>query len=227
MTLVAPQPVTAPSAPPEPAVTAERRVLLEGISWATYERLLHDIGDGHVRLTYDCGRLEIMSPGDTHQGVKTVAARIVEMYAFLAGIPIHGYGSMTMRREALQKGLEPDECYYVSSFSKLPENGTLDIAVDPPPDLAIEVDISRPDVAREPIYAALGVREVWLYDGRRFGVLRRDAAGHYEAVPQSQEFPDLPVDDFNRFVQIGLTSRQPAAIAALVDWFNAGRARQP
>ncbi len=81
-------------------------------------------------------------------------------------------------------------------------------------------------MTRDSSYAALGVPELWRYDGRKFVVLRRTAAGRYEPVSKSGQFPDLPMEQFNRLVEIGLASNQPAAIAALVEWFKSQH-RQP
>ena len=211
-------------AAPQPTKTTndpETRLVLEPVSWGLYQQILRELGDNRgKRLTYDNGRLEIMSPSDLHERVKTIAARLVETYAAAMGIAVEGYGSMTMDREELQQGIEPDECYYVQSFHRLPEAQRLDMATDPPPDLAIEVDISPPGVAKQPIYAALGVGEIWRYDGARFRVLRRTEDGGYVEKQESGCFPDLPLEQFNRFVQIGLKSRQPAALQALLAWLT-------
>ena len=228
MTLVAPQPVASPAALPPRAPQGERRVLLRGVSWTTYQQLLRDIGDHRgVRLAFDSGSLEIMSPGTLHENVKTITACVVEMYAFLSGASVEGYGSWTLDREDLQKGVEPDECYYVSTAARIVGKQKLTLGVDPPPDLAIEVDISRPELRRESIYEALGVPELWRYDGERFVVFRRNAAGAYEQLAGSLELPGLLMEELNRIVHVGLKSGQTAAVAALVEWFNTRHPRRP
>src|SRR5215207_11484000 len=99
---------------------SETRMVLAPVSWSLYQQILRELGDKRgKRLTYDAGRLEIMSPSELHEDVKTIAARLVETYAAVARIPIQGYGSMTMDREELEQGVEPDECYYVQSFGRL------------------------------------------------------------------------------------------------------------
>jgi Uma2 family endonuclease len=211
---------------PERAVTlnAESRVVLEPVSWALYEQILTELGDNRgTRLAYDDGRLEIMSPSDSHEDVKTIVARLIEAYAFMMDIDIQGYGSWTMNRKEKNKGIEPDECYYVQSLSAIAGKKRRDLKRDPPPDLAIEVDISRSSLAKQPIYAAIGVPEIWRFDGERFAILRRDESGSYVESPQSACFPDLPIDEVNRFVQIGLRSLQPAAVRALRDWVKQRR----
>ncbi len=176
-------------------VRSERRLTLTGISWGTYVRLSDEVGPG-TRITYDRGRMEIVTLSERHERIKKMLARIVEAYADAAGIDAEGLGGVTMRREDLDRGLEPDECYYVAHAAVIigqPEDAELDLSVTPPPDLAIEVDISPPEVAKLPIYAALGVPEIWRYDGRAVTYLARTADGQYAAVDRSPAFPDLPV----------------------------------
>ena len=134
----------------------DHRVILDDVSWDLYERMLEEIGDGHVRLTYDEGRLQIMSPGPTHERVKKVIARLIEAYSDEVGIAAEGFGSTTFRRKDLKKGLEPDECYYIQNHDAMLAKDELDLTIDPPPDLAVEIDISPPGVARQPIYGAAG-----------------------------------------------------------------------
>lgn len=200
----------------------EARVVLEPVSWSLYRQILNELGDNRgTRLAYDNGRLEIRSPSRLHGDVKKIAARLIEAYGDATGIDVQGYGSWTMDQEEAQKGIEPDECYYVQSFPAIAYKRELDLSVDPPPDLAIEVDISRSTLPKQPIYHALGVPEIWRYDGKRFAILLRTSGGGYAESRHSLCFPDLPMDEFNRFVQIGLESRQPAAVRALHDWMKA------
>jgi Uma2 family endonuclease len=207
-----------------PQVERERRITLDGVSWSLYQSLLAEAGNSHLKLTYDCGRLEIMSPLPIHEQVKKVTARLVETYSDLAGIEAEGLGSTTFAREDLQKGLEPDECYYVQHASEVIGRNRFDWQVDPPPDLAIEVDISRPDIARQPIYAALGVAEIWRYGGKAFTYLlrhqSRGAAAEYITSERNDAFPSLPLTELNRLVQIGLEQGQTAAVRALHSWFE-------
>jgi Uma2 family endonuclease len=193
------------------------------VNWALYQSLLAAAGESHLRMTYDSGRLEIMSPLPIHEQVKKVIARLIECYSELVGISAEGFGSTTFDREDLQKGVEPDECYYVQRASMVIGKKSFDWEIDPPPDLAIEVDISRPDIARQPIYAALGVPEIWRYDGKAFTYLLRQpsrgaADAQYVLSERSAAFPDLPPAKLNEFVQIGLDQSQTAAIAAMKAW---------
>ena len=197
---------------------AERRVVLRGVSWALYQQMLAETGDGHTRFTYDEGNLEITSPSPRHEAVKTILARLIEAYADELDVEMEGFGSTTFDREDLQKGLEPDECYYVQNAEAVKGRQEFDFAIDPPPDLAIEIDISPSDVARQPIYAALGVPEIWKYDGDQVRFLNRTTEGKYIASDRSSTFPNLPASELNRFLQIALTEGQTAAVRALRQW---------
>jgi Uma2 family endonuclease len=206
----------APELPtPVPAVDAERRFTVGGVRWETYVRLCDDIVRGATRITYDRGRMEIVTVSRWHERVNTVLGRIIECYADAAGIVAEGLGSMTMRREDLDRGLEPDKCYYVANAAVMAgrDESPLDLTVDPPPDLAIEVDISPPDVAKPPIYAALGVPEIWRYDGRAVAYLHRQPDGRYVVADHSLAFPGLPLAWVNECLAIGLTQSQSAAAA--------------
>lgn len=197
----------------------ENRVVLENVSWAFYEQMLAEIGDGATRLTFDKGRLEIMSPSRLHVRVKTILGRLVEAYGDSMDIVVEGGGSMTFRREDLKKGLEPDECYYIAHAADILQKDEIDLSTDPPPDLAIEGDISPPLVARQPIYAAMGVPEVWTYVGSRVVPLHL-IDGAYRPAEQSLAFPSLPMSVVNETVQLALTESQSAAMKSFRRWLR-------
>jgi Uma2 family endonuclease len=206
------------------AATLEERVTLPDVSWEFYQSALREVGDGHVRLTYDEGRLEIMSPSGFHERVKTVIGRLIEAYAEETGLNVEGYGSTTFAREDLQKGLEPDECYYIANFQAIVNKRNIDLSIEPPPDLAIEIDLSRPGVSRQPIYAALGVPEIWRYDGRRLMCLHRVVekvtGARYVPADRSLSFPDLSFVEFARLVDVALAQGQGAAVRELRQSFK-------
>lgn len=176
------------------------RIVLHGVSWETYAALLEEIGESNVRLTFDEGALEISVAGKTHEKVKKLLARMIEMMSFELDIPISSFGSMTMQAQESNQAVEPDECYYVQSA------GDLQAGVDPdpaqhPPDLVIEVDISSHSIAKEPIYAKLRVREVWRFDGERVRSLHRDKDGHYKPRENSLAFPFVKMTDVQKFIE--------------------------
>jgi Uma2 family endonuclease len=148
---------------------------------------------------------------------------LIEAYFDAKGIALEGLGSTTFDRQRLRKGLEPDECHYISNASRIIGKQAFDWEIDPPPDLAIEVDISPPDVARQPIYAALGVPEIWRYDGESVTPLKRmeyETGARYVAVEASLALPNLPMAELNRLLVVGIEVGQSAAVRALREWLS-------
>jgi Uma2 family endonuclease len=209
-----------PPLPAAPVPDARQRFTFENVSWAFYEHTLEELGNSRVRVTFDRGRMEIMSPLPTHDYEKKVAARLLEFYALEIDLPITSYGSTTLKSESLQRGLEPDECYYVYTHAPKPTKVHFDLAVTPLPDLAIEVDVTSSSVPRQPVYAALGVPEIWRIRGGRVTPLLRTLTGEYDASPTSKAFPRLDMNQFNHFLQIALTQDQHTALKAFRVWIR-------
>ena len=179
---------------------AEERLVLNGVSWSTYEALLADLEQGGIRLTYDQGRLEIVSPSRQHEHFKRLIGRMIEAMTEELDIPVMSTSSWTLRLELKRRGLEADESYYVANEPKVRRREDLSLDRDPPPDLAIEVEISSPWIEKAAIYADLGVPEVWRYDGRRLSVELLQADGTYAASPTSAAFPFLPIEKLEAFL---------------------------
>ena len=211
MTAVAAQPV--------------QRFVFPDASWDFYTSTLYELeAQGlHTRVTYDDGWMELMTTGDNHERAKKVIARLIEQYSLEMDIPALGLGQITCRRKDLRKGLEPDECYYVRTEPPPMSQGELDLLTYPPPDLAVEVEITRGSIPRQPIYAALGVDEIWRFDGERLTVLHRTPDGRYEPHEKSLAFPELCIDQLNRFIRQALTGNQHEAIKAFRDWVRSLR----
>ena len=192
---------------------------LEGISWETYEHLLRDLDEQHLRLTYHRGRLTIVSPLPKHDRVKTVIGRMIELLAFELHIPMSCFGSATWRRSDVVAGLEADECYYVQNEPLVRGKDDIDLNVDPPPDLAIEVDITRQMTPRLPIYAALGVPEVWRY---RSAELRAYAlqSGTYVPIETSLAFPMLRPADLDHFLAMRHAVDDTTLMTRFRDWLH-------
>jgi Uma2 family endonuclease len=197
-TATAPPPLPAP---PQPAIeraqgrtlVPEQRVVLRGIGWEGYETILKLIGDkAAVRLTYDRGDLELMAPSIDHEESKSLFGRMVETMTEELRIPCRAAGSTTWRQQAKERGLEADECYYIAAFSQVRgKRKTIDLSVDPPPDLAIEVEISQSALDRMGIYATLKVPEVWRFDGVTLSINQLQGDGTYAEVDKSLSLPFL------------------------------------
>lgn len=160
---------------------AEHRVVLHNVGWNTYERLLADHENNSApRFTYDRGELEIMSPSPEHEKINRRIAQLVLAMAEELSIEAEDLGSTTFRREDLERGFEPDSCFYIQNEEQIRGKDRIDLAVDPPPDLVIEIDITSPSFSKLPIYAQIGVPEVWRYDGERMTILVLEGSDYVE-----------------------------------------------
>jgi Uma2 family endonuclease len=180
-------------------VPAEQRVVLHNIGWNTYERLLadHENNSG-PRFTYDRGELEIMSPSPEHEKFNRRIAQLVLAVAEERGIEAEDFGSTTFRREDLERGFEPDSCFYIQNEEHVRGKNRIDLAVGPPPDMVI--DITSPSFSKLPIYAQIGVPEVWRYDGVRASIFVLEDREYAEAG-ESAALPSLTSDVLTRFIE--------------------------
>ena len=190
----------------------QQHLVLDDVSWDFYEHVLEEIGNRGIFVTFHDGRIEIMAPLLEHELEKKAIGRLLEQLTLEMGMPIRCLGSTTYRNEEKKAGLEPDECYYLRNESKVRGMKRFDPAIHPAPDLAIEVDVSHRSIPRLPIYADLGVPEVWRYDGRQLTVLLLKADGSYAPSPVSPNFEFLPLDKFTVFVERLLGEEEQTAV---------------
>jgi Uma2 family endonuclease len=171
--------------------TGEERTFLQGISWSLYENLLAEIGDdGKARLSYFRGNLEFMSPLFEHEHGNRLIERLVSVIAETTDLDYSPCGSMTIKRPDLEAGKEPDSCYYLANEPAVRGKTKLDFTQDPPPDLAVEIDITSSSLNQLALYATLGVGEVWRYDGTELTFYQLQSA-KYVVVDRSIAFPML------------------------------------
>jgi Uma2 family endonuclease len=170
---------------------ASQSLVLGDVDWQTYTRLLRIFaGRRSPRLTYDRGVLEFMSPSFEHEIDADLLGRFVVVLTEELGLPIQAGGSTTLRRRRRRRGLEPDRCWWIANEPRVRGKRQIDLRVDPPPDLAIEVDVSRSSLDRMSIYAALAVPEVWRLSGGQLTVQLLQPDGNY-AAGASRVFPGL------------------------------------
>lgn len=172
-------------------IPGEQRVLLRSISWQTYETLADNPDRAGRLLTYDQGVLEIMSPSRAHESDKSMLGRMVEMYSLHHEIDISSSASTTFKRKDLERGFEADESYYIRNEPIVRDKRVIDLLLDPPPDLVIEIEMSRSAINKLALFASIGIPEVWRYDGTRLW-LGRLSGGKYESISQSVELPGFP-----------------------------------
>lgn len=192
-------------------------VILQGVSWETYERLLADFEDSHAaHFTYDQGVLEILVPSAKHEEPNRALALLIEMLALALDIDIRNLGSTTFKRGDLSRGFEPDTCFYIQRVAQISGKDDIDLAVDPPPDLVLEIDITHPSLDKLPLYAAIGVSEVWRYDGASVAIytLAQEA---YIVSETSQVLPGVTSAVLSQFIEESRQIRRP-------DWLRRVRA---
>ncbi|WP_304607867.1 Uma2 family endonuclease [Leptolyngbya sp. PCC 6406] len=170
-----------------------QRLLLHDVSWAEFEAILADLGDHRrTRIAYDHGLLEIMTPLPEHEYFKQSISIAIEDIAEVLEQDYESYGSTTWKQQAQQAGLEPDNCFYFQNEALVRGKLTFDLDQDPPPDLALEIDITSKSLNRFPIYARLGIPEVWCYDQGALHIYLLQGDRYIESQ-QSQVFPALKI----------------------------------
>jgi Uma2 family endonuclease len=200
------------------ALHGEHRFLLRGVGWEGYEALLGMVGDANIRITYDRGDAELMSPLIHHEHSKKMIVRLIEALTEEMNLPCEGAGATTFRKPLLDRGLEPDECYYLAHATLMFGRRTLDLSVDPPPDLALEIAITKSALDRMGIYAALAIPEVWRFDGETLAIECLQADGSYQSVAVSPQLPLLTPTEVIRWVELGQKVGQTAAIRRFRAW---------
>jgi len=169
---------------------AESRTVLENVRWETFLELADGRSGSVPRMTYDRGVLELMTPRRQHESIGRLIGRMVEAYSEVRGIEITSCASTTFKRFDLDRAFEPDESYYISYADVIRPKEEVDLLVDPPPDLVIEVEITASAIAKLALFAAMRVPEVWRHDGSRLTMLTLTAGG-YAAIESSIALPGL------------------------------------
>lgn len=178
-------------------------LVLHGVSWAEYEAILALLPDTpRFRLSYDQGTLQIMTLSPRHERLKSLFTPLLTVLAEEQNLNLVSLGSTTFKRAGAARGLEPDDCYYLHQVERIAGRDTIDLTVDPPPELVVEVDITHPSQDKLPIYGSLGVLEVWRHDGHTLQFLCLHGE-QYTATPESVLFPGLPAATLADFVRQG------------------------
>jgi Uma2 family endonuclease len=210
---------TTTEAPP-PVERPEARLVFHDVGWGEYEAMLRIVGERRIRVTYDGGTMEVSMPSRPHEQAAQLLGFFIPRLAEELQIPCEPLGMTTWKRPDMEKGLEADQCYYIQNQAVVREKVELDLAVDPPPDLAVEVDITRSSLDRMGIYAELGVPEVWRYDGKNVTIYQRRPDGRYQLCETRRSFPGLRPADVERFLELGRTSDKILWARELRDWVH-------
>ncbi|MEL6489454.1 MAG: Uma2 family endonuclease [Cyanobacteria bacterium J06555_13] len=196
MVVAAPEPKPAVS---QPAI-GEKRVLLRGLSWEAYMQFLEALPSSRgSKLTYDNGLLEITMPLEDHEFAGRLIERFILTLVEVSSLRIKTMGSTTLNYPYLRKGAEPDNAYYIQN-QYLVKGRNVDLSIDPPPDLVVEVDITHTDIKKNKFYAGLGVPEFWRFNGKAWRIyqLQEDV---YVEVTLSPTFPQVSKNQLYDFLK--------------------------
>lgn len=194
---------------------------LEGISWEEYEQLLDDLTQWPgMRVSYDQGRVEIMSPSFQHEKYIGFVSGMGRILSEEMGLTVEAAGATTYKQERLLKGSEGDQSFYVQNASAIIGKLEIDLDVDPPPDIVVEVDITSESSSKFPIYAAFAVPEIWRYDGKQARIYHLVDDDYVEAAV-SLSFPCLTAQAMSQFLEQSKIEGQTAALAAFRHWVRA------
>lgn len=201
-------------------------VVLDNVDWPMYSHLLRVFADRpRVRLTYDRGSLEIMSPLLEHEDDGAALNLMVFLLTQELNLPHKQGGSVTMRRRRAERGLEADRCFWIANAPRMAGVRRLDLRRDPPPDLAVEVDVTRSSLDRMAIYATLRVPEVWRLDGDTLTFHILNDQGAYDLAEHSLSFPLVtPPELFGFLQQARVAGDQNPVLNQFREWIRQRRA---
>ncbi|MDF5728635.1 MAG: Uma2 family endonuclease [Rhizonema sp. PD38] len=195
-----------------------QHIFLEGVTWATYQALLNELGNHRAsRLAYYQGVLEIIMPSDLHEFINRILEAIIRALAEELNMRLRGYGSTTLDRQDLAHGVEPDSCFYIQNVDRI-LGKKLDMQTDPPPDLAIEVDITSSSKRRFGIYLTLQIPEVWRYTERLGFTIYQLRNKEYVECEFSPTFSMMSGSILMQFLRQAETEDDTSVIRTLRQW---------
>ncbi|CAN5192188.1 Uma2 family endonuclease [soil metagenome] len=198
-----------------------RTVLLTGISWMEYENFLQAFwGKTNLSLAYDNGKLEIMPKSPKHEEFSRLISKFVFIYSEVFDLTVEERGSATFKRTHFQKGVEPDECFYIQNADSIIGLGNWNLEDFPAPDVAVEVDLTTDSLDKFPIYAALQVAEVWIYDGETISFYEL-AEKNYRQISHSRALALLPAEKLTEFLEMSKIKGQTFALKSFRNWLKA------
>jgi Uma2 family endonuclease len=199
-----------------------QQLLLEDVSWQQFESILADLGEQRAaKVSYSYGSLEIMVPLPEHEKAKEIIGDMIKILLDRRNINYDALGSTTLKSEKMAQGVEPDTCFYIQNQELVIGKNRLDMNLDPPPDLAVEIDLT-PRTALDN-YRMLGVPELWRYgkQGLQISILRD---GEYIESDASPTFLDLPIVSLvNQYVQKSRVIGSSQSLRAFKNWVQDNR----
>ncbi|REJ71210.1 MAG: Uma2 family endonuclease [Planctomycetota bacterium] len=199
--------------------SAPNRVIVEDVTWEQYVTISDALTPQRgLRLTFDGQRLEFMTLSYLHERLKRLMGRLIETLTLDLEIEMQSGGSTTFRREDVERGLEPDECYWIAHAAEMVGVTKWDPGLHPPPDLVVEVDVASSSLNRQEIYARLQVPELWRFSGSVLRGLKLTDGGEYEPIEKSLAFPFLTVADLQEFLVVDEPATETQIVRRFRDW---------
>ena len=194
-----------------------QQLLLKNITWQMYENILEELGEKRVaKVNYSQGLLEIMTPLPEHEDDKEIIGDLLKALLEELDIEFRPLGSTTYKNKQMSAGVEADQCFYIQNEAAIRGKKRIDLNIDPPPDLALEIDITSR--TRLNNYEALGVPELWRYDGQSLEINVLES-GKYIKSNISRNFPNLPLFDvIPQYVEQSKIKGRNATIKAFRSW---------
>lgn len=170
-----------------------QKINLRGISWREFEEILIDLGDKrNSKIAYDHGILEIMTPLPEHESSKEIIGDLIKALLEELDLEFCSLGSTTFKKQEIRQGIEPDNCFYIENEAKIRGKKRIDLTIDPPPDLALEIDVTSR--THPNIYQTLGVPELWRFENENLQIFLLQNGGYFQS-PKSSHFPSFPIID--------------------------------
>lgn len=224
MVRISQNPTGEPLAPSPELGDAENNpsLILPNIRWQTYEALLLDLQDtSRVRVNYDQGTLELMAPSQEHESYSFSIHDCIVVLADELNLNLMNLGSTTLKTEDIQRGLEPDQCYYIQNEPLVRSQLKIDLTVDPPPDLVVEVDITSGSLNKFPIYQSLKIPEIWRYRRRGLEIFELQDEKYVQRDFSPTFSPIAVMTAIPEFIQKSRSIGQIAALRTFRTWVKA------
>jgi len=198
-------------------VSPGQQLLLTDVSWQMYEQLLEEFGEKRgERINYSEGILEIMVPLPEHEADKAVISDLIKILLEELDLEFWSLGATTFKSETMKQGLEADDCFYIANEAAVRGKPRIDLNVDPPPDLALEIDITARTQLNN--YEALGVPELWRFDGTSLEINVLQGA-EYIPVNESPHFPGFPLlEAIPQYLEQSKTEGRNQIMKAFRNW---------
>lgn len=173
-----------------------------------------------LRVSYDGERLEIMGTSRRHERWKKILGDLIRLLTLQLDIPMESGGNTTFRNEFVERGLEPDDCFWIQNVDRILGVDDWVAGTHPPPDLAVEIVVTRGVVNRKEIYSKLGVAELWVFDGANFIVQQLQPDGTYQENDRSVAFPFLDVSLLVPFLTMDPVVSETALLKQFIAWLE-------